>query len=132
MTEALPRRGFLSRGAASGVVLLGASDVLLTAPNAAAAPGAPGYGPLVPDPAGRLALPQGFRYSVVTEAGVTKLDSGEPTPSHHDGAGAFRGKAGGTTIVYNHEIRDPFATTRFPVPHSEGLTYDPGSAGGCT
>jgi secreted PhoX family phosphatase len=134
MTEALSRRGFISRSAAAGfgVVLLGASDVLLTAPNAAAAPGAPGYGPLVPDPAGRLALPQDFRYSIVTEAGVTKLDSGEPTPSHHDGAGAFRGKAGGTTIVYNHEIRDPFATTRFPVPHSEGLTYDPGSAGGCT
>ena len=134
MSEALSRRGFISRGAAAGfgVVLLGASDVLLTAPNAAAAPAAPGYGPLVPDPAGRLALPQGFRYSIVTEAGVTKLDSGEPTPSHHDGAGAFRGRAGGTTIVYNHEIRDPFATTRFPVPHPDGLTYDRGSAGGCT
>ncbi len=96
MTEALSRRGFLSRSAVAGagVVLLGASDVLLTAPNAAGAPPAPGYGPLVPDPAGRLALPQGFSYSVVTEAGVTKLDSGELTPSHHDGAGAFRGRAG--------------------------------------
>ncbi len=35
-------------------------------------------------------------------------------------------------LVYNHEIRDPFATTLLPVPHPEGLTYDPGSAGGCT
>jgi secreted PhoX family phosphatase len=134
MTEGLSRREFLSRSAmaGAGVVLLGASDVLLTAPNAAAAPAGRGYGPLVPDPAGRLALPEGFSYSVVTEAGVTRLDSGEPTPSHHDGAGAFRGKAGGTTIVYNHEIRDAFLLSPLPVPHVEDLTYDPGSAGGCT
>src|SRR5918992_2569964 len=124
MTDALTRRGFLQRSAAAGagVVLLGAGEVLLTAPNAAAAPADPGYGPLVPDPAGRLALPEGFRYSVVTEAGVTRLDSGEPTPSTHDGAGAFKTRDGGTAIVYNHEIRAPFLTTPLPVPHVEGLT----------
>ncbi|GAA1290514.1 PhoX family protein [Pseudonocardia aurantiaca] len=136
MTEGLSRRGFLQAGAAAGagVVLLGAAgDLLLTAPNAAAAPaGSAGYGPLVPDPAGRLALPEGFRYAVVTEAGVTRLESGEPTPSNHDGAGAFKTKGGGTAIVYNHELSSPFATTPLPVPHLEGLVYDPGSAGGCT
>jgi secreted PhoX family phosphatase len=138
MTEGLSRRGFLQVGAAAGagVVLMGAAgEVLLTAPNAAAAPapsGPAGYGPLVADPANRLALPEGFRYTVVTEAGVTKLESGEPTPSNHDGAGAFTTDGGGTAIVYNHEIGSPFATSPLPVPHLEGLTYDPGAAGGCT
>ncbi|WP_308215965.1 twin-arginine translocation signal domain-containing protein [Pseudonocardia humida] len=71
----LSRRDFL-QGTAVGVVLLGASEVLLTAPNAAAAaPPAPGYGPLVADPAGRLALPEGFSYRIVTEAGKTVLES---------------------------------------------------------
>jgi uncharacterized protein len=137
MTEGLSRRGFLQAGAAgAGVVLLGtAGEVLLTAPNAAAAPapaGTAGYGPLVADPAGRLALPEGFRYTVVTEAGVTRLESGEPTPSNHDGAAAFKTPGGGSAIVYNHEISSPFATTPLPVPHVGGLAYDPGSAGGCT
>ena len=51
---------------AAGVVLIGATEVLLTAPNAGAAPGRTvglqtvGYGPLVADPAGRLALPDGY------------------------------------------------------------------------
>ena len=136
MTNGMSRRGFLrgTAAAGAGVVLLGASEVLLTAPNAAAAP-APagaGYGPLVADPAKRLALPQGFTYSVVTEAGVTRLESGEFTPSNHDGTGAFKGKGGGTVLVNNHELGAPLAETPFPVPHLEGLTYDPGSAGGCT
>ncbi|GAA3088119.1 PhoX family protein [Pseudonocardia yunnanensis] len=136
MTNGMSRRGFLrgTAAAGAGVVLLGASEVLLTAPNAAAAP-APagvGYGPLVADPAKRLALPEGFKYTVVTEAGVTKLESGEFTPSNHDGTGAFKAKGGGTVLVNNHELGDPFANTKLPVPHLEGLTYDEGSAGGCT
>jgi hypothetical protein len=62
---------FLQRAAATGagVVLVGASGVLLTAPNGLAVVQALGYGPLVPDPAGRLALSAGFRYTIVTEAG---------------------------------------------------------------
>ena len=52
----LTRRGFLAR-AAAGVVLVGAGQVLLTAPNAAAAPVVPGYGLLRDDPDGLLALP---------------------------------------------------------------------------
>ncbi len=134
MTDGLSRRTFLQASAATGagVALVGATDVLLTAPNAAAAPAAPGYGPLVADPAGRLALPAGFSYSIVTEAGSTRLESGEPTPSNHDGAGAFKTRAGGTVIVYNHEIGSSLATSPLPVPHVDGLVYDPGSAGGCT
>jgi secreted PhoX family phosphatase len=134
MTNGLSRRGFLrgTAAAGAGVVLLGASEVLLTAPNAAAAPAGTGYGPLVADPAKLLALPEGFSYTIVTEAGKTRLESGEFTPSNHDGAGAFTGKGGGTVLVYNHECGAPLAETPLPVPHLEGFTYDPGSAGGCT
>ncbi|MGH3927899.1 MAG: alkaline phosphatase PhoX, partial [Pseudonocardiaceae bacterium] len=134
MSSRLSRRGFLQRATATsaGVVLVGAGEILLTAPNGLAAPRAAGYGPLLPDPAGRLALPEGFRYKIVTEAGRTLLESGQPTPSKHDGTGAFRSRGGGTVLVNNHEIGDAFGTTPFPVPLIDGLVYDPGSAGGCT
>lgn len=136
MSSGLSRRDFLQQSAltGAGVALIGASEVLLTAPHAAAAP-APagvGYGPLVPDPAGRLALPKGFRYTIVTEAGVSRLESGELTPSNHDGAGAFAGRGAGTAVVYNHEIRVPFAAAPLPVPHADGLVYDPAAGGGAT
>ncbi|MGH3904973.1 MAG: alkaline phosphatase PhoX, partial [Pseudonocardiaceae bacterium] len=134
MNSGLSRRNFIQRAAATGagVVLVGASDVLLTAPNGFATPRSLGYGPLVPDPAGRLALPEGFRYTIVTEAGRTMLESGQPTPGSHDGTGAFRARGGGTVLVYNHELGGAFATTTNPVPLIPGLVYDPGSAGGCT
>ncbi|MGH3776101.1 MAG: alkaline phosphatase PhoX [Pseudonocardiaceae bacterium] len=131
---ALSRRDFLNRSvlAGTGVLLIGSTDMLITAPGALGAAAEPGYGPLLPDPAGRLALPEGFRYSIVTQAGVTTLESGEPTPGSHDGTGAFRLRGGGTVLVNNHEIGDPLATAEFPVPHLDGLVYDPGMAGGCT
>ncbi len=131
---ALSRRDFMNRSAlaGAGVLLIGSTDMLLTAPGALGAPAEPGYGPLVPDPAGRLALPEGFRYSIVTQAGVTTLESGEPTPGAHDGTGAFRLRGGGTALVNNHEIGDPLASAEFPVPHLDGLVYDSGMAGGCT
>lgn len=124
----LSRRNF-AKGALAGAGLLfvgACSDVLRTTPGPA-----PGYGALLNDPVKRLALPPGFSYRVVTEAGKTRLDSGEPTPRKHDGTGAFAGPDGGTVLVNNHEIDDPFGT-ELPVPHLDGLVYDPGAAGGCT
>jgi hypothetical protein len=85
----------------------------------------------VDHPDGRLALPEGFRYTVVSEAGVTALESGEPTPRNHDGTGAFAATGGHTVLVCNHEIREG-AGTHLQVPHLDGLVYDPGAAGGCT
>jgi secreted PhoX family phosphatase len=120
----LSRRAFLRRSAA-GILLAGSTDVLRVA-----APPA-GYGPLVDDPQGRLALPEGFAYSVVTEAGSTSLETGEPTPRNHDGTGAFALPGGGTVLVLNHEIREG-AGTKLAVPHRDGLVYDRGAAGGCT
>jgi uncharacterized protein len=131
---ALSRRDFLNRSAlaGTGMLLIGSTDMLLTAPGALGTPADPGYGPLVADPAGRLALPAGFQYTIVTQAGETTLESGEPTPSAHDGTGAFGLAGGGTVLVNNHEIGGPLARAEFPVPHLDGLVYDPGMAGGCT
>jgi uncharacterized protein len=124
----LSRRVFLQRSAA-GVLLVGSPDIVRTTLLAAAPPA--GYGPLLDDPDGRLALPEGFGYRIVTEAGVTELETGEPTPRNHDGTGAFATADGGTVLVLNHEIREG-AGTELAVPHLDGLVYDPGAAGGCT
>ncbi|KJY40465.1 Tat pathway signal sequence domain protein, partial [Streptomyces sp. NRRL S-444] len=88
----LSRRDFTARTviAGAGVALTGTVGALATAPGALAAddstrrdeqgrPCEPGYGPLVADPAGLLALPAGFSYRVITHSGVTTLESGEST-----------------------------------------------------
>ncbi|NUU24417.1 MAG: DUF839 domain-containing protein [Streptomycetaceae bacterium] len=139
----LSRRGFLGRSAVAGagIAFVGSTEMLL-APGASAAdggderyggPGRPevGYGPLVADPAGKLALPAGFAYQIVTHAGVTKLESGQWTPSNHDGTGAFHLPGGGTVLVNNHEL-GARASLEFPVPVVDGYTYDPAMGGGCT
>ncbi|MBA2947670.1 alkaline phosphatase PhoX [Streptomyces himalayensis] len=128
----LNRRDFLNRSmfAAAGVMLAGSVEVLATAPGAVA--DSIGFGPLVDDPKGVLALPRGFSYRILTRAGETRLVSGQPTPNKHDGTAAFAGDNGATLLVNNHEIKDPLATASHPVPHLDGLVYDPAAAGGCT
>ncbi len=128
MTDGLNRRDFLARSAmaGAGVALIGSTEMLLTTPEASAATTArpapaAGYGALVADPAGRLALPKGFSYTIVTQAGSTLLESGEFTPRNHDGTGTFKGEGGRTVLVNNHEIREPFGTD-LPVPHLDDLT----------
>lgn len=142
----LTRRDFAKRSAlaGAGVTLAGSVGVLATAPGAlaeevpdAGRDGAAdghgiGYGPLVPDPDGILALPAGFSYKIITRTGVTTLDSGESTPSNHDGTGTFEGHRGTTLLVNNHELKGPRADWPHPVPLTEGLVYDPAAAGGCT
>ncbi|MGW2675370.1 alkaline phosphatase PhoX [Streptomyces sp. NPDC001436] len=146
----LSRRDFTAPTAlaGAGVALTGTVGALATAPGALAAddpapgaagsgeghgrPSAPGYGPLLPDPAGLLALPAGFSYRVITHSGVTTLDSGESTPSNHDGTAAFEGPRGVTLLVNNHELKGPRANWPHPVPLAEGLVYDPAASGGCT
>ncbi|MGW7071263.1 alkaline phosphatase PhoX [Streptomyces sp. NPDC054855] len=141
----LTRRDFARRSAitGAGVALTGSVGALATAPGALAAQetaegGAgrlgrdPGYGPLVPDPKGLLALPAGFSYRVLTHSGKTKLETGEFTPSNHDGTATFEGPRGVTLLVNNHELGGPRAKWAHPVPLTEGLVYDPAAAGGCT
>ncbi|MGC9497992.1 alkaline phosphatase PhoX [Streptomyces sp. WG7] len=149
----LTRRDFASRSALTGatVVLAGSVGSLATAPNALASTdtesageehgrghghghdhGGVGYGPLIPDPDGILALPAGFRYEIITYCGRTKLESGEYTPSNHDGTAAFDGPRGTTLLVNNHELGGHRDDWPHPVPLTEGLVYDPAAAGGCT
>ncbi|WP_229859323.1 alkaline phosphatase PhoX, partial [Streptomyces anandii] len=148
----LTRRDFARQSAltGAGVALAGSVGALATAPNALAstdtdvetaageagnaadARHGAGYGPLLPDPEGVLALPAGFSYRIITHSGRTRLESGEFTPSNHDGTAAFDGPRGATLLVNNHELKGPRADWKYPVPLTEGLVYDPAASGGCT
>jgi len=138
----LSRRSVLTRSAAGlGIVLSGSLTGLFGAEtdaahgepgqvNGAGAAQQAGYGPLVPDPAGLLALPAGFSYSIIARSGVTKLDTGEPTPSDPDGTASFVRKGGnGDVLVNNHEVS---GSEPFPVPHVAGFVYDDTAFGGTT
>ena len=125
MSSSLSRRGLLSGAAAGGLGIALAGNVEAVAGNRALL----GYGDLVPDPAGILALPRGFSYRIVSETGVTTTeDAGALTPSDPDANGVFR-RGQGSTIVNNHEIG---GTETYGVPALTGLTYDPGARGGTT
>ena len=135
----LTRRGLLGGGAAGalGIAFSGTLGPLARAGGAevaAAAGDGIGYGPLVEDPAGLLSLPKRFHYTVLAEAGVTRLESGHVSPDHYDGTAAFPRPGGGTILVTNHEIRPPTLENPNPigVPHIEGFVYDPGVHGGTT
>ncbi|MEQ3552877.1 alkaline phosphatase PhoX [Pseudonocardia nematodicida] len=129
------RRAFLARTSQTGlgVALTGSLQGLLSAPTAAAQPSAgfTGYGPLVDDPDGRLALPEGFSYRIVNEAGKTSLYSGDPCPGVHDGAAAFSAPDGNVLIVLNHEVRGG-PDDGGAVPHRRGYTWRDDAGGGCT
>ncbi|MGP3950547.1 alkaline phosphatase PhoX [Streptomyces sp. 7N604] len=146
----LTRRDFAKRSAytGAGVALVGSVGVLSTAGAIGSEAGEAGdgdeqgterhgghefgYGPLEPDPDGILALPAGFSYRIITHSGVTKLESGEFTPSNHDGTAAFEGPRDVTLLVNNHELKGPRSKWKYPVPLAEGLVYDPAASGGCT
>ncbi|WP_413810209.1 alkaline phosphatase PhoX [Streptomyces sp. OE57] len=144
----LSRRDFARRSAytGAGFALVGSAGVLATAPGALAAEATEegvagvegqggsslGYGPLIADPKGILALPKGFSYKIITRTGETKLESGESTPSNHDGTATFEGPRGATLLVNNHELGGPRSKWPHPVPLTEGLVYDPAASGGCT
>ncbi|MFE9775944.1 alkaline phosphatase PhoX [Streptomyces sp. NPDC005931] len=146
----LTRRDFTTTSAVTGagVALAGSVGALASAPQALASTdteraaeeageaadgtGGVGYGPLVPDPDGIVALPAGFSYRILTHCGRTRLESGEFTPAEHDGTAAFPGPRGTTLLVGNHEMDGPRDEHPHPVPLAEGLVYDPAAPGGCT
>jgi hypothetical protein len=134
----LTRREFTRQSAlaGAGVALTGAVGSLATAPGALAAEdGAdiagqghengehahgshgPGYGPLIPDPNGLLALPAGFSYRVITRAGVTKLESGEftptapPSPSRHSAGTPTRPSSSTPSAPTSFSPRTPVPPT---------------------
>jgi uncharacterized protein len=127
----LSRRSVLSRGAAGlGIALTGSLNGLFGTTASAAGSRSAGYGPLIADPNGLLALPEGFRYTVVAQSGVTELEGGGLTPGDPDGMAAFVRRGGnGSVLVCNHEIS---GNDRNPVPRVPGFTYDPAAGGGTT
>jgi hypothetical protein len=132
----LSRRSMLNRSASGlGIVLSGTIPGLFGVGAAQAHEARPplrevGYGELVPDPAGKLSLPAGFSYTLVAQSGVTKLQSGEPTPDDPDGTAAFLRPGGhGTVLVNNHEIG---GGESFGVPQIPGFVYDASAHGGTT
>jgi secreted PhoX family phosphatase len=131
MTTDMTRRQLLGRTSAVGlgIAFAGSIEAIAGPGTALAATAAPnGYGPLVTDPAGLLALPRGFSYTVVARAGETTLDEGGATPSDADGTAAFA-RVGGSTLVNNHEIG---SDEPYGVPVTAGLTYDENARGGTT
>ncbi|MFG1674399.1 alkaline phosphatase PhoX [Micromonospora sp. NPDC049282] len=124
----LDRRRFLAQSgiAGVGVALSGAIDALFTAANASAGP-RHGYGALVPDPAGLLDLPRGFRYRVLSREGDAR--PGGAVPSSFDGMGVFPGPGPEVRLVRNHENR---VGASVPVVAPPELTFDPVAAGGTT
>lgn len=84
-----------------------------------------GFGELVPDPKGRLALPPGFQYRELSPEGG-KLSNGAIVPSWHDGMAAFAGPNGTTILVRNHEITtEPSDDARvFGVPQTNPYATD--------
>lgn len=129
--SSVPRRDVLRTGALAGFgIAISGSLEAIAGPAAAQAAWRPavGYGDLIPDPAGLLSLPPGFRYRIVAQAGQTVLESGQPTPSDPDGMACFRSRHG-FVLVNNHEIN---SNEPYGVPALPELTYDPGARGGTT
>jgi secreted PhoX family phosphatase len=130
----LSRRSLLTRGAVTGVgiALTGSLDRLFGSDAAyalapSATDGVAGYGPLVTDPASRLSLPAGFSYQVVSQAGTSRLDTGELTPGRPDGTASFpRHGAAGSVLVQNHELSGAPTAAEPAVPQSHGCVYDAG------
>lgn len=129
MSSSLSRRSFLGGTAATGLgfVFAGSGSLDPFSRAAAATRPAVGYGALIPDPNGLLALPEGFSYRMIAQSGVTPTDDGGTHPSDPDGMGVFAGIAGASIIITNHENS---GAEPYPVPVTDGLTYDPGAIGG--
>ncbi len=97
---ALNRRRFLTATGAA-FAALAASGCHARLPGTAPAPG---YGPLRPDPAGLLDLPEGFSYRVISKLGQAMSDGGR-VPDAADGMGCFALPGGKLALVRNHELR---------------------------
>ena len=63
----------------------------------------PGYGPLLPDPAGFFDLPKGFSYRVLSQVGEA-MDDGLAVPDNFDGMGCLPLPGGRVALIRNHEL----------------------------
>ncbi len=95
----LSRRRFLGSAAA---ITAGFAGLRCTADLPISEPSV-GYGPLLDDPDGLLALPEGFSYRIISLQGE-RMSDGLIVPAAHDGMAAFAGPGGSTVLVRNHEV----------------------------
>ena len=99
------RRHFLASTSAVAAGLGGLRTLLHPSDGYAYAPenNLFGYGPLRSDPEGKIDLPEGFSYRVVSKAGK-KMDDGFILPGAPDGMATFPGPNGETILIRNHEV----------------------------
>lgn len=129
----ISRRRFLGSAAA---VSLGFAGLRCASPESWGAERARpvDFGPLLDDPEGIIALPEGFRYTIVSRWG-DRMSDGFFVPARHDGMAAFRGPDGTTVLVRNHEVTpgaDASASAFGPNLElldriDRSLLYDPGA-----
>ena len=105
MTIAPNRRHFLAATgtAFAGLYLSACAPRSGSLGSAMAAGSANRVGPLVPDPAGVLDLPEGFSYRVISRLGDA-MDDGGTVPDAADGMGCFDIGGGKLALVRNHEL----------------------------
>jgi uncharacterized repeat protein (TIGR03803 family) len=97
------RRFLIGAGVGAVAVSIWPMSTLLGEASEAAAPWRPGpFGPLRPDPAGILDLPEGFAYRVLQRSGDAMSD-GLVVPARCDGMACFTGEDGGLVLMRNHE-----------------------------
>jgi len=98
----ISRRDFLGSAAAISLGFggLGCSN---TRVSALSIPQGTGFGPLIDDPNGIIALPEGFSYRIMSRSGE-RMSDGFFVPTRHDGMATFPGPDGMTLLVRNHEV----------------------------
>ena len=89
------------------------------------------FGPLLPDPAEILDLPEGFSYRVISREGE-EMDDGLLVPARADGMAAFSAGDGNVTLICNHENHPgsggPFGTSNERLGRIDGdRIYDRGN-----
>lgn len=102
------RRRFLGATATAFAALVANGCLTRGSESHARTPARPGgfagYGPLKPDPAGFLDLPEGFSYRVISRLGDA-MDDGGTVPDRADGMGCFDLGNGEIALVRNHELQ---------------------------
>ncbi|MCB2087471.1 MAG: DUF839 domain-containing protein, partial [Sphingomonadaceae bacterium] len=94
------RRSFLATSSAFAALLASGCSTRM----ADSAASGSGYGPLQPDPAGFLDLPEGFTYRIISKLGDA-MDDGFAVPDRADGMGCFDLGNGKIALVRNHELK---------------------------
>ncbi len=148
---ALNRRQLIHRGAAgAGLVVIGnltswfpasasttgarrSGGILATARRRTARSWATGYGRLVPDPDTLLDLPEGFSYTIISQAGQPLTGVEGMLPDAFDGTALFEIE-GKRYLVRNSEqgYAEEDEPVEFPTLAAPEFTYDPAALGGTT